>query len=66
MSNSSIPLEWNTKVSTILPQEWKLQDKVAEAEADLLDILSHRTGLPRHDLADFTGHTSKLASLAVL
>lgn len=48
--NSSVPLEWSTKVATILGDDWKLQDKIAESHADLVDILSHRTGLPRHDL----------------
>ena len=47
-SNSTIT--WNTKVADILP-EWVLQDPVATKYATLLDILSHRTGLPRHDIS---------------
>lgn len=48
--NSSVPLKWSTKVADILGEDWQLEDKIAERHADLIDILSHRTGLPRHDL----------------
>lgn len=39
---------WNTKVKGLLPDEWELQDSWANEKADILDILSHRSGMPRH------------------
>ncbi|KIJ27804.1 hypothetical protein M422DRAFT_215671, partial [Sphaerobolus stellatus SS14] len=51
VENASVNLTWSTKVKDILPDEWVLQDKVAEERANLLDLISHRTGLPRHDFA---------------
>ncbi|KZV96977.1 beta-lactamase/transpeptidase-like protein [Exidia glandulosa HHB12029] len=50
VSNSSVDLDWTSKVHQVLP-EFALQDPVATERADLVDILSHRTGLPRHDFA---------------
>jgi len=51
-SNESISLDWESKIKDILPHSvWALQDKIAEEHANLVDILSHRTGLPRHDLS---------------
>ncbi|KIK66161.1 hypothetical protein GYMLUDRAFT_55999 [Collybiopsis luxurians FD-317 M1] len=41
-------LSWNSKIHTILP-EWKLQDPIASSETTIVDMLSHRTGLPRHE-----------------
>ncbi|KAJ7070108.1 beta-lactamase/transpeptidase-like protein [Mycena amicta] len=47
--NESIPqLSWNTKVASVIP-EWALMDVVASSETTLIDLLSHRSGLPRHD-----------------
>jgi len=43
-------LDWTTKIADILP-EWELQDPVASQHATIQDILSHRTGLPRHELS---------------
>ncbi|TDL29088.1 beta-lactamase/transpeptidase-like protein [Rickenella mellea] len=42
-------LDWDTKIKDILPGEWMLQDTWATEKANLLDILSHVSGLPRHD-----------------
>ncbi|KAF8513980.1 beta-lactamase/transpeptidase-like protein [Gautieria morchelliformis] len=51
-ANESIPIAWDTKIKDILPETlWALQDPIAQEHADLVDILSHRTGLPRHDLS---------------
>ena len=51
-TNDSIPIDWDTKIKDILPESlWALQDPIAQEHADLVDILSHRTGLPRHDLS---------------
>lgn len=40
-------LDWETKISDLLP-EWGLNVPFAEKNSELLDILSHRTGLPCH------------------
>ncbi|KAJ7243609.1 beta-lactamase/transpeptidase-like protein [Mycena haematopus] len=41
-------ISWNTKVASVIP-EWELMDPVASSETTILDAMSHRTGLPRHD-----------------
>ena len=38
---------WHTPVQDILPGEWKLMDEWASRKANLKDILSHVSGLPR-------------------
>lgn len=40
---------WDEPVRTYLP-DFKLQDEYASGHATPRDLLSHRTGLPRHDL----------------
>ncbi|KAA1476004.1 beta-lactamase/transpeptidase-like protein [Dentipellis sp. KUC8613] len=42
---------WDTKVKDILPGEWGLMDEWADAKASFRDILSHRSGVPRHDFS---------------
>ncbi|KAF5382272.1 hypothetical protein D9757_008953 [Collybiopsis confluens] len=42
-------LSWKSKISQILPGDWKLQDPIASSETTLIDMLSHRTGIPRHE-----------------
>lgn len=42
---------WETTIRHVLPHQWRLQDEVADKYASLIDILSHRTGLPPHDLS---------------
>ncbi|KAJ7895579.1 beta-lactamase/transpeptidase-like protein [Mycena olivaceomarginata] len=41
-------ISWTSKIASIIP-EWKLMDPVASSESNIVDIMSHRTGLPRHD-----------------
>ncbi|CAL1697760.1 unnamed protein product [Somion occarium] len=41
--------DWNTKVADLLPDDWQLMDEWAHAKANVRDILSHVSGLPRHD-----------------
>ncbi|KAF7290005.1 hypothetical protein HMN09_01305200 [Mycena chlorophos] len=41
----------NTTLRDLLPEEWLLEDEWATEKADLRDLLSHRTGLPAHDLS---------------
>ncbi|KAG2135710.1 beta-lactamase/transpeptidase-like protein [Suillus bovinus] len=40
---------WHTLVQDILPGEWQLMDEWASKKANIKDILSHVSGLPRHD-----------------
>ncbi len=40
---------WDTKTRDVLP-DFRLYDDVATREMTLRDMLSHRSGLPRHDL----------------
>ncbi|KAJ7038058.1 beta-lactamase/transpeptidase-like protein [Mycena alexandri] len=50
ISNESLAprISWNTKIASVLP-DWGLLDPVASSESTILDVMSHRTGLPRHD-----------------
>lgn len=41
-------LEWNTPIQEFIPR-FKLKDSVASSQVTIVDMLSHRTGLPRHD-----------------
>jgi CubicO group peptidase (beta-lactamase class C family) len=49
-SLSNKPIQWNTKLKDILP-EFNLTDPIAKSEAELLDLMSHRSGYPLHDFA---------------
>ena len=42
-------LDWHKPVKTWLPA-FKMHDNMATERVSLLDMVSHRTGLPRHDL----------------
>ncbi|KAJ7607677.1 beta-lactamase/transpeptidase-like protein [Roridomyces roridus] len=50
ISNESLstPISWDTKIASFVP-EWALMDPLASAESTIVDVMSHRTGLPRHD-----------------
>ncbi|KAF8312197.1 beta-lactamase/transpeptidase-like protein [Clavulina sp. PMI_390] len=61
LPNSSLPLKWSTKVVDILGDDWQLEDKVAERYADLIDVMSHRTGLPTHNLGWLRGDSTAQA-----
>ncbi|KAJ7448276.1 beta-lactamase/transpeptidase-like protein [Mycena galericulata] len=52
ISNESLstPISWETKIASFVP-EWGLMDPVASTESTIVDVMSHRTGLPRHDFA---------------
>jgi CubicO group peptidase (beta-lactamase class C family) len=45
-------LRWDTKIKTVLP-EWGLLDEDMQNGVMIQDMLSHRTGLPRHDYSSF-------------
>lgn len=40
--------DWDTKVADILPEEWALQDAWTSEKANMRDILSHVSGMPRY------------------
>lgn len=47
-------LKWTSKLAQIFngTDLWRLQDHNMEQNVNLQDMLSHRTGMPRHDWAD--------------
>lgn len=52
-NNSPLPEEiktfnWETKVKHLLLDDWELQDVWASEKANLQDLLSHATGMPRY------------------
>ncbi|KAF9265205.1 beta-lactamase/transpeptidase-like protein [Marasmius fiardii PR-910] len=50
ISNESLTpkLSWDTKIASVIP-DWKLEDSFATEKSSIIDLMSHRTGLPRHD-----------------
>lgn len=42
-------IHWNAPVNTLLPADFVLNDSWATSQMTIIDILSHRSGLPRHD-----------------
>ena len=58
-------LNWDTPVREILP-EFRLYDPVASEQATLRDLLTHRTGVPRHDWVHMGGHLDNAGMLAAL
>ena len=49
---------WDEPVRTYLP-DFRIQDEYASAHMTLRDLLSHRSGLPRHDLMWIGGQFSR-------
>lgn len=47
-------LDWNTPVKNYLPN-FQLMDTLASDRVNMIDLLAHRTGLPRHEMATLTG-----------
>ena len=43
-------IKWSTKVRDLIP-EWGLMDEEMDRGVTLQDMLSHRTGMPRHDFS---------------
>ncbi|KAJ7290482.1 beta-lactamase/transpeptidase-like protein [Mycena rebaudengoi] len=41
-------ISWTSKIASLIPG-WKLMDPIATSESTIVDLMSHRTGLPRHD-----------------
>ncbi|MCK5238984.1 MAG: serine hydrolase [Candidatus Thorarchaeota archaeon] len=42
-------LDWDTPIHKMFPK-FELKEPIASAKTTLIDMLSHRTGLPRHDI----------------
>ncbi|KAK0489936.1 beta-lactamase/transpeptidase-like protein [Armillaria luteobubalina] len=62
ISNESLSrrISWDTKIASVVP-EWELKDPIASSQSTITDIMSHRTGLPRHDL--MYGRTDNVTSI---
>ncbi|KAJ7510721.1 beta-lactamase/transpeptidase-like protein [Mycena galericulata] len=45
-------LRWDTKIKNVIP-EWGLMDEDMQNGVMIQDMLSHRTGMPRHDYSGF-------------
>lgn len=52
-------IDWNEPVRTYLP-DFRLYDEVATARLNSIDLLTHRSGLPRHDLFWFGSERSRI------
>ena len=50
-ANSSNPLTWQTPVSSLIREDFVLPDDYYTSHVTLEDALSHRTGMPRHDIS---------------
>lgn len=48
LPESVILFDWDTKLKDLLPGEWSLMDQWAEEKANIRDILSHVSGVPRY------------------
>ncbi|PQE06489.1 beta-lactamase-type transpeptidase fold domain containing protein [Rutstroemia sp. NJR-2017a WRK4] len=44
-------LQWNTPISSIIRDDFVMEDDYATHHVTVEDALSHRTGLPRHDMS---------------
>ena len=51
-------INWSTRLADLIRDDFVLQDEYATNHITLTDALSHRTGMPRHDLTTWNGDTS--------
>ena len=58
-------LAWDAPIRTVLP-EFRLHDPVATGQMTAADLLSHRSGLPRHDLFWYATGKSRTELIAGL
>lgn len=59
LKNSSVSFDWKTPVSSLIRDDFVLEDEYITTHATLEDLASHRTGFPRHDLSyGSKGHRS--------
>ncbi|KAI1972888.1 hypothetical protein LOZ53_001971 [Ophidiomyces ophidiicola] len=60
--NENYPhIQWNTPVHSLIPNDFILQDPWATTQITIEDMLSHRSGMPRHDWVWFADMTLKQA-----
>ncbi|TFY81753.1 hypothetical protein EWM64_g2259 [Hericium alpestre] len=43
--------DWDTKIKALLPEDWAVMDEWTNEKASLKNVLSHVSGLPRHDFS---------------
>ncbi|KAL0567548.1 hypothetical protein V5O48_014444 [Marasmius crinis-equi] len=41
-------VSWDTKIASVIPT-WEVADPIASNKSSIIDLMGHRTGLPRHD-----------------
>src|SRR6266481_2068890 len=58
-------LEWDKPVRTYMP-EFRMHDPIATERLAIRDMLTHRSGLPRHDWVHMPGQLSRAQMLAAL
>jgi CubicO group peptidase (beta-lactamase class C family) len=58
-------LEWDKPVRTYMP-EFRMRDPIATERLAVIDMLTHRSGLPRHDWVHLPGQLSRAQMLAAL
>ena len=51
-------VNWSTRLADLIRDDFVLQDEYATNHITLADALSHRTGMPRHDLTTWNGDPS--------
>ncbi|OCL11461.1 beta-lactamase family protein, partial [Glonium stellatum] len=51
-------VQWNTPVSRLLREDFVLEDAYSTQNVTIEDILSHRSGMPRHDESYFGVHAA--------
>ena len=51
-ANTTNPLGWTTPISSLVRDDFVLPDDYATIHTTLEDALSHRTGMPRHDISN--------------
>lgn len=49
-ANETVPLKWDTPIASLIREDFVLPDEYVTNHITLEDALSHRTGMPRHDL----------------
>ncbi|KAI7162733.1 hypothetical protein D0869_09808 [Hortaea werneckii] len=51
-------IDWDSKLADLIRKEFVLSDEYASNHISLTDALSHRTGMPRHDISWVNGNVS--------
>ncbi|RMZ14222.1 hypothetical protein D0862_02089 [Hortaea werneckii] len=51
-------IDWDTKLVNLIREDFVLSDEYASNHVSLTDALSHRTGMPRHDISWVNGNVS--------